>query len=157
LFADFDNDGKSDLFIANGFPKDVIDKDFGDFRVTANRLVSREQLLAAIPQIKVSNFIFKNKGSLEFEDRSESWGINFPSFTNGAVYGDLDNDGDLDLLLNNINDTATLLENTLSNESGMHNFVRFELKGSDTKLAVFGSELRLFSNGEIQTQIIESG
>ena len=157
LFADFDNDGKSDLFIANGFPKDVIDKDFGDFRVTANRLVSREQLLAAIPQIKVSNFIFKNKGSLEFEDRSESWGINFPSFTNGAVYGDLDNDGDLDLLLNNINDTATLLENTLSNESGMHNFVRFELKGSDTKPAVFGSELRLFSNGEIQTQIIESG
>ena len=85
LFADFDNDGKSDLFIANGFPKDVIDKDFGDFRVTANRLVSREKLLAAIPQIKVPNFIFKNKGDLKFKDISASWGIDFASYTNGAV------------------------------------------------------------------------
>ncbi len=157
LFADFDNDGRSDLFIANGFPKDVIDKDFGDFRVTANRLVSREQLLAAIPQIKVPNFIFKNKGNLDFEDRSQTWGIDFASYTNGAVYGDLDNDGDLDLLLNNINDTATLLENTLSNEGGMHNYIRFDLKGPHANQAAIGSELRLFSAGETQTQIIQSG
>ena len=157
LFADFDNDGKSDLFIANGFPKDVIDKDFGDFRVTANRLVSREKLLAAIPQIKVSNFIFKNKGDLKFEDSSASWGIDFASYTNGAVYGDLDNDGDLDLILNNINDPATLLENTLSNDNGLHNYIRFNLKGDTSNQSPYGSELRVFSKGETQTQILQSG
>ena len=59
LFADFDNDGLKDLFIANGFPKDVIDKDFSDFRQTASRLVSKEKLLAAIPEIKIQNFILK--------------------------------------------------------------------------------------------------
>jgi hypothetical protein len=157
LFADFDNDGWSDLFIVNGFPKDIIDKDFGDFRVTANRLVSREQLLSAIPQIKVANFAFKNNGKLKFEDVSNSWGIDFSSYTNGAVYGDLDNDGDLDLLLNNINDPATLLENTLSNEAGLNNFIRFNLVGKTQNQQAFGSEVRLYNGEEIQTKIILSG
>ena len=156
LFADFDNNGWSDLFIANGFPKDIIDKDFGDFRVTANRLVSREQILEAIPQIKVANFAYKNSGNLNFEDASEEWGIDFSSYTNGAAYGDLDNDGDLDLLLNNINDTATLLENTLSNENGQHNYIRFNLIGEEPNLQPFGSEIRIYSGNEIQTKIILS-
>lgn len=157
LFADFDNDGWSDLFIVNGFPKDIIDKDFGDFRVTANRLVSREQLLAAIPQIKVANFAFKNNQNLKFQDVSKSWGIDFSSYTNGAVYGDLDNDGDLDLILNNINDPATLLENTLSKEDGMHNYVRFNLQSDNPNQQPFGSEVRLYNGGEIQTKISMSG
>ena len=156
LFADFDNNGWSDLFIANGFPKDIIDKDFGDFRVTANRLVSREQILEAIPQIKVANFAYKNSGNLHFEDASEEWGIDFSSYTNGAAYGDLDNDGDLDLLLNNINDTATLLENTLSNENGQHNYIRFNLIGEEPNLQPFGSEIRIYSENEIQTKILLS-
>ena len=156
LFADFDNNGWSDLFIANGFPKDIIDKDFGDFRVTANRLVSREQILEAIPQIKVANFAYKNSGNLNFEDASEEWGIDFSSYTNGAAYGDLDNDGDLDLLLNNINDTATLLENTLSKDNGQHNYIRFNLIGEEPNLQPFGSEIRIYSGNEIQTKIILS-
>ena len=157
LFADFDNDGWSDLFVVNGFPKDIVDKDFGDFRVAANRLVSREQLLSAIPQIKVANFAFKNTGEIQFEDVSNSWGTDFSSYTNGAVYGDLDNDGDLDLLLNNINDPATLLENTLSNEKGMYNYIRFDLVGKNPDQQPFGSEVRLYNGSEIQTKIILSG
>ena len=157
LFADFDNDGWSDLFVVNGFPKDIVDKDFGDFRVAANRLVSREQLLSAIPQIKVANFAFKNTGDIQFEDVSNSWGTDFSSYTNGAVYGDLDNDGDLDLLLNNINDPATLLENTLSNEEGMYNYIRFDLVGKNPDQQPFGSEVRLYNGSEIQTKIILSG
>ena len=157
LFADFDNDGWSDLFVLNGFPKDIVDKDFGDFRVTANRLVSREKLLSAIPQIKVANFAFKNTGELNFEDVSNSWGTDFSSYTNGAAYGDLDNDGDLDLLLNNINDPATLLENTLSNEKGLFNYIRFNLVGKNPNQKPFGSEVRLYNGNEIQTKIILSG
>ena len=157
LFADFDNDGWSDLFVLNGFPKDIVDKDFGDFRVTANRLVSREKLLSAIPQIKVANFAFKNTGELHFEDVSNSWGTNFSSYTNGAAYGDLDNDGDLDLILNNINDPATLLENRLSNEKGLFNYIRFNLVGKNPNQKPFGSEVRLYNGNEIQTKIILSG
>ena len=90
LFADFDNDGWKDLLVVNGFPKDVIDKDFGNFRQSASRLVSKEVLLSAIPEIKVPNFIFKNMGNLQFEDVSKKWSIDFPSYSNGAAYGDLD-------------------------------------------------------------------
>jgi len=157
LFADFDNDGFDDLFVVNGFPKDIVDKDFSDFRVTANRLVSRENLLAVIPQIKMPNFIFKNKGQLQFEDVSSQWGTQFSTYTNGAVYGDLDNDGDLDLLLNNINDRATLLENTLSNTQSPPNHIRLELIGEHKNVAPYGAEVRLYTNAGVQTKILLSG
>ena len=111
LFADYDNDGWQDLLITNGFPKDVTDRDFGDFRMTASRLVSKEKLISAIPEIKLPNFIFKNNGGLEFTDETRAWGLNFGTFSSGAVYGDLDLDGDLDIVINNINDPALLLEN----------------------------------------------
>ena len=114
LFADYDNDGWQDLFITNGFPKDVTDRDFGDFRITASRLVSKEKLIAAIPEIKIPNFIFRNNGNSTFEDRTVDWGLNFGTFSSGAAYGDLDNDGDLDLVVNNINDPVLLLENNSS-------------------------------------------
>jgi len=157
LFADFDNDGLEDLFVVNGFPKDIVDKDFSDFRVTANRLVSREQLLAVIPQIKMPNFVFKNRGSLQFDDVSIEWGTNFQTYTNGAVYGDLDNDGDLDLILNNINDPATVLENTLSQSEKVQHYIRFDLIGKDQNQAPYGAELRLYSGKSVQTKILLSG
>ena len=157
LFADFDNDGWSDLLIFNGFPKDVIDKDFGDFRVAANRLVSREKLLAVIPQIKVANFAFKNSEGFSFTDVSFDWGMDFSSYTNGAAYGDLDNDGDLDLILNNINDNVTLLENKNSKEKENNNFIRFKLEGEFENLAPYGSQVKLYSNDKIQTKILLSG
>lgn len=154
LFADFDNDGLKDLFIANGFPKDVIDKDFSDFRQTASRLVSKEKLLAAIPQIKIQNFIFKNRDGIRFDDYTNNWGLDFATYSNGAVYGDLDNDGDLDIVLNNINDKATLLENKINNSN---NFFRVKLEGTLNNKSAYGSVVSIFSNNIEQKHTLISG
>lgn len=156
LFADFDNDGYKDLLIANGFPKDVTDKDFGDFRSASSRLVSKDKLLAAIPEIKISNFVFKNTGNLQFEDKSKAWGLDFITYTNGAAYGDLDNDGDLDLVFNNIDDEVTLLENNAAEFYPENNFIRLDLTRQDNK-TIFGSVATIYYNGTQQMHSVISG
>ena len=157
LFADYDNDGWQDLFITNGFPKDVTDRDFGDFRITASRLVSKEKLIAAIPEIKIPNFMFQNKGDLNFEDVTDAWGLNFGTYSNGAAYGDLDNDGDLDLVINNINDPVLLMENRLSQINPESHYLRIKLKGSDKNPAAYGSVVEIYSDGMSQKQSLLSG
>ena len=156
LFADFDNDGYKDLLIANGFPKDVTDKDFGDFRTASSRLVSKDKLLAAIPEIKISNFVFKNNGNLAFEDQSKAWGLDFITYTNGVAYGDLDNDGDLDVVFNNIDDEVTLLENRATTFLPENNYIRLDLKRQDYN-SLFGSVATIYYNGKLQTHSIVSG
>lgn len=146
LFADYDNDGLQDLFITNGFPKDVTDRDFGDFRSTASRLVSKEKLIEAIPEIKIPNFMFQNKGNLEFTDVTDAWGLNFPTYSSGAAYGDLDQDGDLDLVVNNINGEALLLENKSDRVKEKTNFIRIQLKGTPINTAAIGSTVEIFSD-----------
>ncbi len=157
LFSDFDNDGWQDLFITNGFPKDVTDRDFGDFRMTANRLVSKERLIAAIPEIKIPNFMFQNKGGIQFEDVTDLWGLNFGSFSNGAAYGDLDNDGDLDLVVNNINDPALLFENHADKLLPEHHYVRLKLVGPEKNRTAIGASVSLFSNGAQRQKSLLSG
>lgn len=157
LFADYDNDGWKDLLITNGFPKDVTDRDFGDFRMTASRLVSKEKLISAIPEIKIPNFIFKNLQGEGFKDVTDEWGLNFGTFSNGAAYGDLDQDGDLDLVINNINDEATLLENHLSIIGQEDNYLRLDLQGLDLNPAAIGSVVRAYYNGKQQKQSVLSG
>ncbi|HEY4156111.1 MAG TPA: VCBS repeat-containing protein, partial [Puia sp.] len=110
--ADFDNDGNRDIFITNGYPKDITDHDFAAFRRQASDLLSKKSLSAQIPQIKIPNCVFKNKGNLQFENMTIPWGLEEPSFSNGAVYADLDNDGDLDYVINNINGEAFVYENS---------------------------------------------
>ncbi|MGB5320140.1 VCBS repeat-containing protein [Eudoraea sp.] len=157
LFADFDNDGWQDLFITNGFPKDVTDRDFGDFRNTASRLVSKEKLIAAIPEIKIPNFMFRNSGDLNFEDVTDAWGLNFGTFSNGAAYGDLDQDGDLDLVVNNINDPVLLLENKANEQLPNQHYFRLKLNGRELNPAAFGSEVVIYSGGQQQRKSILSG
>ncbi len=157
LFADYDNDGWQDLIITNGFPKDVTDRDFGDFRVTANRLVSKEQLIAAIPEIKIPNFAFKNKGDLSFEDVTVPWGLNFGTFSNGAAYGDLDQDGDLDLVINNLNDKVTLLENHEREQHPEGHYLRIRLKGPQLNPAGYGSLVSVYQGGHVQKLRLLSG
>ncbi len=157
LFADYDNDGWQDLIITNGFPKDVTDRDFGDFRVTANRLVSKEQLIAAIPEIKIPNFAFRNKGDMSFEDVTEPWGLNFGTFSNGAAYGDLDQDGDLDLVINNLNDKATLLENHSAEQHPELHYLRIHLKGPEQNRAGYGSLVSVYQGGHVQKLRLLSG
>lgn len=157
LFADYDNDGWQDLFVANGFPKDVTDRDFADFRAHASRLVSQEKLLAAIPAVKSPNFMFKNNGDCTFEDVSKQWGINVPSFSNGAAYGDLDNDGDLDLVVNNIDDPVFLFENTASRQSDQQHYLRIKLKGSAKNLNAYGASVEIFKEHWSQKSYLLSG
>lgn len=112
LVTDFDNDGFRDLIITNGYPRDVTDHDFMNFRAQSYFIASKKQILDQIPIVKIPNFAFKNTGNLRFDDVTDSWGLGAPSFSNGAVYADLDNDGDMDVIINNIDDEAMIYRNT---------------------------------------------
>lgn len=129
LFADMNNDGHKDLLITNGFPRDITDLDFGDFNFNVSRYLKPGQILDSIPTIKIPNYVYVNNGKDTFEDKGEEWGLNIPSFSNGAAFADLDNDGDLDYVVNNINDPAFIFRNNLGAEN---NYVRINLKNSDT-------------------------
>ncbi|MFM7195020.1 MAG: VCBS repeat-containing protein [Bacteroidota bacterium] len=160
LFADLDNDSWRDLLITNGFPRDITDHDFGAFRNgPGSTLISKEELYDMIPQIKVPNFLFRNRGDLTFEDVSNAWGINRPSFTNGTAYGDLDNDGDLDFVTNNINDYSFVYRNNLNNpkEGVKANFLRIDLIGPKGNPDAFGTEVRLYRAASIQYAQVLSG
>ncbi|MBS1528774.1 MAG: VCBS repeat-containing protein, partial [Bacteroidetes bacterium] len=111
LLTDFDNDGYRDLIITNGYPRDVTDHDFMNFRAQSYFIASKKQVLDQIPTVKIANFAFRNKGDLQFEDVTDNWGFTTPTFSNGAVYADLDNDGDMDVIINNINDEAMIYRN----------------------------------------------
>ena len=149
LFADFDNDGYKDLLITNGFPKDITDKDFGNFRSgPGGSVASTQYLLDLIPVVKISNYAFKNNGDLTFEDVSTLWGMSQPSFSNGAAFADLDNDGDLDYIVNNIDDEAFLYENTLyqrgqKKDPETNNYLRLKLKGKAGNEAGLGAKIWL--------------
>jgi hypothetical protein len=118
LFADFDNDGLKDLFVTNGYLRDITDLDFINYTSSLSANVSKDSLdyilkqkAKKMPSIKLPNFLFKNKGNLSFENVAEAWDLDHPSLSNGAAYADLDNDGDLDIVINNINEPASVYEN----------------------------------------------
>ncbi|GAA0881006.1 VCBS repeat-containing protein [Algoriphagus jejuensis] len=130
LFGDVDNDGLRDLLITNGFPRDITDKDFANYRSDVGSIASTRQLLDSIPIVKIPNYSYRNTGNLGFEDSGEIWGLNIPSFSNGAALVDLDLDGDLDYVVNNINDPAFVFENKLNEQKQSPNYLRVDLKGS---------------------------
>jgi enediyne biosynthesis protein E4 len=140
--VDFDNDGYRDLLITNGFPKDVTDKDFVLYRAEASQIANKELLLSQIPAVKISNYGFKNTDGIHFEDVTEQWGLSLPSFSSGASYGDLDNDGDLDYIVNNTNDVAFVYENkTINKEKKNVNFLNIKFKGSNKNKSGIGAIL----------------
>ena len=111
MLADFDNDGYRDLVVTNGYPKDVTDHDFTVFRAKANNLLPKADLLQQIPEVKLRKYAFRNSGNCRFADVSADWGFTTTAYSNGAAYADLDNDGDLDVVINNINDEAMVYRN----------------------------------------------
>lgn len=119
LFADFDNDGFKDLFVANGYRKDVTDLDFifselkgaSPFGTEERRQRRFNSELEKLRPVKLSNYIFRNTGTLQFDDKTVEWGLDVPSFSNGAAYADFDNDGDLDIVVNNIDQEVIIFEN----------------------------------------------
>ncbi|WP_375444177.1 FG-GAP-like repeat-containing protein [uncultured Fibrella sp.] len=132
LLVDFDHDGHRDLLITNGFPKDVTDRDFTSFRQQSEMVTTKRFLLDQIPVVKIPNYAFRNLGGNvpAFADVTEEWGLKTPSFSNGAAYGDLDNDGDLDYVVNNINDSAFVYRNNLIEQQGQAaTYLRLRFEG----------------------------
>ncbi|MFM9838217.1 MAG: VCBS repeat-containing protein [Cyclobacteriaceae bacterium] len=160
LLADYDNDGLKDLFITNGYRQDITNLDFIKFSERTLRMGTvegnkkeRVEMLKKIPGIQVHNYMYKNNGDLTFSDQSKSWGLSEPSFSNGAVYADLDNDGDLDLVINNIDAPATLYKNTKSNsENKTSNFLRISFDGPPLNHEGFGAKVYLRNAGKLQYQ-----
>jgi len=150
LLADFDYDGFADLIICNGFPKDITDHDFAMFRTKAYKVASKNEILSQVPVVKLHNYAFRNNGDLTFSDVSESWGMTTPSFSNGAAFADFDLDGDLDLVMNNINDVAYLYRNNIRETSPeKSNYLNIRLAGDSLNRDGIGSLVSLyFDNGK---------
>ncbi len=130
MVTDFDNDGLRDIIITNGFPRDITDLDFVAYRNEVGNVMSKMMLLDYIPSVKIKNFAYKNSGNLRFEDVTDNWGIEKAGFSNGAAYADLDNDGDLDYVVNNINDSASVYRNnSIQLKPEESNYLRIQFKG----------------------------
>ncbi|MEM9544405.1 MAG: VCBS repeat-containing protein [Bacteroidota bacterium] len=152
LISDFDNDGWKDLFIANGIYQDLTDQDFlnyiadGDVMksMIQDSVVNYEKLIGAIPSNKIENYLFHNKEGKSFENAAARWGLDTPSHSNGSAYGDLDNDGDLDLIVNNVNMPPFIYRN---NSKGQ-NWIQIKLLGEGQNTQAINSKIEVItSNG----------
>lgn len=151
LFADFDNDGYRDLVVTNGFPKDITDKDFANYRADLGNIASPGMLNDSIPVVKIPNYVFRNRGNLVFDDVTTEWGLGAQSFSNGAAFADLDNDGDLDYITNNINDPAFIFENTLyTTAEQKRNVLSVNLKGPQGNTMGLGTKVFVYAGGRVQ-------
>lgn len=159
LWIDFDNDGLKDLFISNGIPKRLNDMDYVNFlsnvevqeKIRTNRMEEKDMaLIDNFPQIKLKNKFFKNTGELIFKDQAEDIQDDKPTYSNGAVYADFDNDGDLDIVVNNIDEPALLYQNKTSNKSS-ESFLQIKLKGPPSNINAVGAKVIVYADSGIRT------
>jgi len=157
LLADFDNDGWKDSYITNGYRKDITNLDYINysnlnqlFGTAKSRKEKAAADLAAAPDVEVSNYLFKNTGKLQFQDITKTSGIAQASFSNGAVYADLDQDGDLDLVVNNIDAPAFVFENKSSGPE--RNYLQIELVEDDKSLTAYNSKVYIYTPAGQQYQ-----
>ncbi|MFN4147055.1 MAG: VCBS repeat-containing protein [Runella sp.] len=158
LLADFDNDGLKDLFITNGYARDYTNMEFlkysTDIQIEGQQgkaMPTQMEIIEKMPAINQPNYIFKNKNGLTFEKKVQEWGFDKPSQSNGAVYADLDNDGDLDLITNNINDKAFIYQNQTQNTKKPQNWISIKLKTPNESLKI-GAKVWLWADGQTQLQ-----
>jgi hypothetical protein len=152
LFADFDNDGYKDIFITNGYPKAVNDLDYQMAVFRARRAGDNREalsLLKALPGYRLSNYVFRNNGDLTFTDKTTAWGMSQPGFSYGAAYADLNNDGRLDLVVNNIDAPASIYENVAPKDDA-HHYLQIKLEGESPNRRGIGSTLILTAGGQKQ-------
>ncbi len=159
LFADYDNDGWKDLFVSNGYYKDVTNRDFLKFKgdYYFNQQINREKvdtlyIVQNTESTPTRNYIFQNKGDLTFDDKSDCWGLDKPMFSNGAAHADLDNDGDLDLVISNINSRASIYRNNLRENFDGGNYLSIQLIGDGLNTRAYNSKLMLYAKGGFQLQ-----
>jgi hypothetical protein len=157
LFADVDNDGWKDLLITNGYPRDITNRDFASYKAQefirdGNTRLIRQKLFKAIQSLDGAHlpcFAFRNNGDLTFSDKSALWGFTQPTYSSGAAYGDLDNDGDLDYVTNNINSVAGVFENH-ANEITKNHYLRIKLQGTELNKQGHGVKLTLYNGKGVQ-------
>jgi enediyne biosynthesis protein E4 len=156
LFGDYNNDGIQDLFVSNGFKRDLTDNDFGKYKAfeqitnaqREGKKISNVEVIEKFNENKIPNYIFHGGKDKSFTNATLEWGFSKPSLTNGIAYGDLDNDGDLDLVTNNINDPAGIYENHTDEIAGS-NFLRIRLKSRGSNGNALGAKVTLHSDGKL--------
>ncbi|WP_084708596.1 VCBS repeat-containing protein [Hymenobacter norwichensis] len=158
LIADFDNDGFKDIYISNGYLRDYTNKDFlrywGDYKI--KKAMAREpfllmDLVTAMPSTSVPDYIFRNEHNLTFSNKQVEWGLNQPNMSNGAVYADLDNDGDLDLVVNTLNQPASIYRNR-STEDHRAAYLALKLTGTAKNTNAVGAKVYVYTPGNVQYQ-----
>lgn len=157
LIFDMDNDGFRDIFVTNGINHDLTDLDFMDF--FANEIIQNmaltgkkeaiDSIIDKMPIVPQPNYAYRNKGDITFSNETVNWGFELPSMSNGAAYGDLDNDGDLDLVINNVNMPSFLYQNNSDSQNDNH-YIKLKFKGGDTNHFAIGTTVNLY----IEEQII---
>lgn len=157
LIFDMDNDGSKDIFVANGIAKDLTDQDFVDFLADRSNMQQMlngkkfdyKEFVDKISSVPIPNYAFKNQGNLKFKNVVDDWGLKGPGFSNGSAYGDLDNDGDLDLIVNNVNSPLSVYKNKTTEKLNNH-YLTVSLKGEGKNLNGIGAKVTLYSNGQLK-------
>ncbi|WP_375447356.1 VCBS repeat-containing protein [uncultured Fibrella sp.] len=162
LLFDADNDGYNDIYVCNGIYNDVIDQDFIDF--FANELAQKmvlsgkkqefDEIVKNMPSRPIPNYFFSNNKNLRFTESGEAVGLADPSFSNGAAYADLDNDGDLDLVVNNVNQPCFVYQNHAEKRAATNQFMRVKLQGDGQNTYAIGSKIEVFAGSQIFSRYI---
>jgi hypothetical protein len=162
LITDLDNDGRKDIFVANGIYKDITDQDYiqyaaGSANKIREQILNREKdiikhMIDLIPSHALSNYAFSNNGDLTFTNKAVEWGLGEPSFSNGSAYGDLDNDGDLDLVVNNVNMPCFVYRNESVQQHPENKFLKVTLEGEGMNRFGVGARVTVHYNNTIASQ-----
>lgn len=154
---DLDNDTQKEVYVTNGIVKDLLDQDYIDFYNNADQLRKMylekgtviKELVDKMPSVPVSNYLYKKEKGLDFKDVAKEWGLDTPSFSTGAAFGDLDNDGDLDLVVNNLNGIPFLYRNKTDKT---YNFLNLKLLGDKKNKDAIGSQITMYTGKQLQYQ-----
>jgi hypothetical protein len=155
LMFDADNDGLKDIFVANGIYQDLTNQDYLQYvsseevvkAIVSNNRVDYKKLVELIPSNPVPDYFFQNQGGLKFVNKASEWGLGEPNFSNGSAYGDLDNDGDLDLVINRVNEPAIIARNNTSTLLPDAHYLKFKLTGSGKNTLALGSTIEVQADG----------